>query len=245
MKCKDIQCKNRRKDGSCMLASISLNSNHECSEFDPGIFYYMNKAASLLNNSNFICSEDLSDDVRIGLYVIMKTYNLGFSECSHGLSTVYMLKKSEDEEALTWNTIRNLKPDMNTFNELQDDFAEGYIPVVQYIKPRKDSQSFGWLSPTGVFTEAEFGDHEISARQIIKDKGWNESFHSQALSGYDLGKDYLVYTKNYVLLHNPWGLSNPMVTCNNCSRITKSQKDFLYTYFIEIGDRSKAEEYLI
>ena len=57
-----------------------------------------------------------------------------------------------------------------------------------------------------------------------------------------LYRDFLIYEKGYVLIHNPSLIGNYKVTY--AKDLTKKQKDFLYGYFVDMGDIFKAEIYL-
>ena len=37
----------------------------------------------------------------------------------------------------------------------------------------KRSQPYGWLSPTGTFTEGDFGEHDAVARELIRKNGFS------------------------------------------------------------------------
>ena len=105
---------------------------------------------------------------------------------------------------------------------------------------------FGWLSPLGDFTEADFGDHEKAAGDIMESKGWEEEYfdwrrRTQHL--YMMG-DYLSEVKGYALLHNPMlgGFGQTMVT--HIKPLTKKQRDFLFAYYSDAGMPETAERYL-
>ena len=44
------------------------------------------------------------------------------------------------------------------------------------------------------------------------------------------------------LIHNPSGYTGYIVT--NMKNLTKQQKEFLYGYFMDMGDRFKAEQFV-
>ena len=58
-----------------------------------------------------------------------------------------------------------------------------------------------------------------------------------------LARDFLIYVKGYVLIDNPVPLvGKPKATY--VSDLTKKQKDFLYGYFIDLGDTRYAESFI-
>ena len=110
-----------------------------------------------------------------------------------------------------------------------------------------EEKEFGWLSPTGVFTESPFGTHEESAEQICEEKGFTEEYWNWVKENRDneidhLMRDFLSEVKGYCLIHNPSGYTGYIVT--NMKNLTKQQKEFLYGYFMDMGDRFKAEQFI-
>ena len=57
-----------------------------------------------------------------------------------------------------------------------------------------------------------------------------------------LMRDFLSEVKGYCLIHNPSGYTGYIVT--NMKNLTKQQKEFLYGYFMDMGDRFKAEQFV-
>ena len=57
-----------------------------------------------------------------------------------------------------------------------------------------------------------------------------------------LYRDFLIEVKSYVLILNPSNSGGYVVSHGD--RLTKAQREFLYDYFIKIGDRWKADQYL-
>lgn len=112
---------------------------------------------------------------------------------------------------------------------------------------RRRQNGFGWLSPTGVFTESPFGTHEESAEQICEEKGFTEEYWNWVKENRGneinhLMRDFLSEVKGYCLIHNPSGYTGYIVT--NMKNLTKQQKEFLYGYFMDMGDRFKAEQFV-
>lgn len=112
--------------------------------------------------------------------------------------------------------------------------------------PKTHSQEFGWLSPTGSFTESPFGHHEESASEICTNMGFLPEYESWRKENRDIGpalkRDFLSKVKGYCLIHNPSGSGGYVVT--HLKQLTRKQKDFLYSYFMDMGDRFKAEQFI-
>ena len=103
------------------------------------------------------------------------------------------------------------------------------------------------MSPTGVFTESPFGTHEETAEQICEEKGFTEEYWNWVKENRGneinhLMRDFLSEVKGYCLIHNPSGYTGYIVT--NMKNLTKQQKEFLYGYFMDMGDRFKAEQFV-
>lgn len=108
-------------------------------------------------------------------------------------------------------------------------------------------KEFGWLSPEGTFTESPFGTHEESAEMICERKGFVDEYWKWVKENGDneighLMRDFLSEVKGYCLIHNPTGCGGYIVT--NMKSLTKRQKEFLYGYFMDMGDRFKAEQFI-
>ena len=114
-------------------------------------------------------------------------------------------------------------------------------PVQEPTEDIIEYNPWGWLSPTGEFTEGDFGEHEQVAYDIIRKKGWDEEFDSWERGTVRLGRDFLAEVKGYVLLHNPTGQSYTIVSHEK--PLTKAQKEFLYDYFMKEGDTIRANSF--
>ena len=105
--------------------------------------------------------------------------------------------------------------------------------------PAKTAQPYVWLSPTGTFTEGGVGEHDAGVRELIRKNGFWEEFRSWRFERQSTCRDFLSEVKGYCLIHNPSGTGGYIVS--HVKPLTKKQRDFLYGYFMEIGDRFKAE----
>lgn len=110
---------------------------------------------------------------------------------------------------------------------------------IEYIE--KPETEYGWLSPDGRFYNVEFAKHQTWAAKYIKElyKNGNISIEElrKAGNGNHAG-DWLV-ERGWVLIHNP-SQYDIQVTSNG--NLTKSQREFLYDFYIKRGDNKKANE---
>lgn len=257
VKCTNGECKFNNHDGKCTKSTIELGYNG-CKSFEKNIIYYIHLVWDELNNTNMIFPFKLTPDLRIGLYYVMELYGLQFRSNTWGNDSFITLHKDgvKDGAALNYEDIISIDMDMEKFKYYSEKFNQGILPPydedkdnskeTKAIEPKVDSQPFGWLSPTGEFIESDWGTHEESAQEIVKKKGfekeyeeWSEEAESQLW--HYLYRDYLIYEKGYVLIHNPSLIGGYKVTYRR--KLTKQQKDFLYGYFIDMGDKWNAEKY--
>lgn len=241
--CKNTGCKHHRGDDLCDTI-VKIGSTGMCGSFEKGFAYYFHLVWDALGNSNFIDAIKLNDDLRIGLFYVTSVYRVGFSEMEWGFCRMIQLKDGEDGPAMNYEDIIAKGIDEEVFDKLYREFREGKMPCLQEEKPKKESQPFGWLSPAGDFTEGDFAEHEEVALQIVHDRGWETEFRSwdNENHGAKLMRDFLADVKGYCLIHNPCGTGGYIVS--HTKPLTKKQKEFLYGYFTDMGDRFKAEQYV-
>lgn len=250
--CSNTDCKHNNMDGGCKTF-VKIGGDGSCQSFEKGFIYYIHLVWGALANKNFIDFNELTAELRIGLYYVMQIYSLGFSQAEWGTCRMLMLKDGEDGKALTYEEIVKREMNHEKFNSLYDDFYNGIIPGQNMNGEKPEPQEhgekadldFGWLSPGGEFTESPFGHHEESAESICNSKGWEDEYFAwrKEHSGEDrLMGDFLSTEKGYCLIHNPFGYGGYIVT--HTKRLTKKQREFLYGYFMDKGDRFKAEQFL-
>lgn len=137
------------------------------------------------------------------------------------------------------------------FKGMEQDSKAVEIPTQEDQSKQRESKvqhkEFGWLSPEGTFTESPFGTHEESAEMICERKGFVDEYWKWVKENGDneighLMRDFLSEVKGYCLIHNPTGCGGYIVT--NMKSLTKRQKEFLYGYFMDMGDRFKAEQFI-
>ena len=247
--CRNTGCKHHTTEEGCAFA-ISLDERGRCESFEKGFPYYFHLVWDALRNTYFINAVELTPDLRIGLYYVMTVYGLGFSEQEWGTSRLLSLTKGAGMPGLGYEEIIALKKDEKKLLQLYEDFNRGILPgasqrpLRQAPLPFKDF-GFGWLSPTGVFSESPFGHHEESAEAIVASKGFEaeyDAWQRENRSGPHLMRDLLTEVKGYALIHNPSGCGGYLVTRKK--PLTKWQREFLYDYFMKKGDRFKAETFL-
>lgn len=95
---------------------------------------------------------------------------------------------------------------------------------------RRTDENYGWLSPTGEFVPVEFGNHERFAITYMRDHVKFEDTPAIMKKYHSSMTDWLIYEKNFVLLHNP-SMGPAVLTRNEARPLTKAQKDFLFDYF--------------
>lgn len=241
--CNNTSCKFHCKGDMCDT-TVKIGSNGVCQSFEKGFVYYFHKVWNALGNSNFIDITKMDDDLRIGLYYVMNVYHIGFSEMEWGLCRMLQLKEGEDSPPMKYEDIIAKGMDDEVFHRLYQEFQEGKPPEIKKEKPKKETQPFGWLSPSGDFIEGDFAEHEEVAERIIEKKGFGEEYNEWLMkneTAYTC-RDFLSEVKGYCLIHNPAGAGGYIVS--NVKPLTKKQKEFLYGYFMDMGDRFKAEQYI-
>ena len=211
--CKNSSCKHWCQDNYCDTV-VKIDAGGKCSSFEKGIIYYFDLIWEALESKNFIDAMEITmnPDIRIGLYYVMDCYNLGFSEMEWGTCRIVVLKDGEAGPPLTYKEIIERDLDMEKLRKHMEDFNNGILPGHEK-KPEKatERKEFGWLSPTGVFTESPFGEHEESAEEICRNKGFEAEYRMWSENGRDtpsrrLYRDFLAAEKGYCLIHNPAGI---------------------------------------
>ena len=246
MICKNRKCKHHDRNKCTIVRKVKIGASGKCECFEKGFCYYTDLVFDALDNTNMILPQSMTNDMRIGLYYVMKLFHLGFSEVNFGpvLGRAFMLKRKEDKTGLKTSEIVQLPIDHDVCLALMTDFAKGILPGPgmedkQQDPPKRKSQPFGWLSPTGEFTEGDFGDHEKVAYDIITAQGLRDEWLKNQFA--DTARDFLG-RRGYVLIHNPTGLGGYIVSHEK--PLTKKQRDFLYGYFADMGDTLMANKYM-
>lgn len=248
--CGNNSCKHYSGDGVCDT-NIVLDGAGKCQSFEKGFAYYFHIVWNSLDNKNFIDAVEIQQnpDLRIGMYYVAECYDLSISIMERGNCRMFFLEDKETGEDLNYEKIIEREIDAEKFSKFYNDFKNGISPrqdqekSLEKRKAKHKSKEFGWLSPMGEFTESPWGEHEQSAEEICEEKGFMEQYENWRKENdkdLHLMRDFLMY-KGYCLIHNPAGDGGYIVT--HIKVLSKQQKEFLYDYFIEMGDRVKAELY--
>lgn len=243
VECCNLCCKHHQAGNTCGT-TLQIGASGKCQSFEKSLLYYFCLIFSALSNKNYIDAMELTEEMQIGLYCVMTAYHLGFTTMEWGTCRMYALKASENGTMLKMADICAMELDQEAMDRLSWEMDEGILmqKCVDSEHSVKQSQPFGWLSPTGIFTEAAFGEHDAAAQEIIRKKGlWND-FLDWRNERNGTSRDFLSEMAGYCLVHNPSGSGGYIVSA--VKPLTKRQKDFLYGYFMEIGDRFKAEQYV-
>lgn len=232
--CNNSSCKHHT-NGGCDTC-ITLDGSGKCKSFEKGFAYYFHIVWDALDNKNFIDMVEIrmNPDLKTGLFYVMECYDLGFSEMEWGTCRMVMLKDGKEGKPLKYEEIIEREMNMEKFSKHLENFNNGIMPQMQQEQDAagqqdKEEKEFGWLSPTGVFTESPFGTHEESAEQICEEKGFTEEYWNWVKENRgneinNLMRDFLSEVKGYCLIHNPSGYTGYIVT--NMKNLTKQQIEF-------------------
>lgn len=216
--------------------------------------YYLTLPLNKMGGSNMLTTFDLDNDMRLGLYYLMEIYHLGFHHITRGSWEWISLSQGEDGEYLSGDQIKELEPDVEKFNKHKSDFEKGILPegYVKANNPEPDKPKheefqykgkFGWLSPTGEFVVSDWGEHEGSAFDTLCEKGFEDEYDEwDGHNELRLARDFLCEVKGWILIHNPGMDGGYIVT--NIKPMTKKQKEFLYDYFMAVGNDMRASMYI-
>lgn len=109
---------------------------------------------------------------------------------------------------------------------------------------KKYTDNYGWLEPDGTFHPVPWCDHQEFAQDTVRERGWWDDFrHWDEETFSFLAGDYLTNVKGWVLLHNP-GRGVAYVSRDESKRLTKVQREFLFNYYFDRGEKAKAAEFL-
>ena len=216
--------------------------------------YYLTLPMYKMGGSNMLPAFDLNMDMRLGLYYLMEIYHLGVSYFTRGNWEWISVSQGEGCAYLSGDQISELTPDMEKYNKHKSDFEKGILPEaykkMQNLESEKSKTEefkykgkFGWLSPTGEFIASDWGEHEGSAFDILCEKGFEDEYDEwDGHNELRLARDFLSEVKGWVLIHNPSMDGGYIVT--NIKPMTKKQKEFLYDYFIALGNGMRASMYV-
>ena len=205
------------------------------------------RVLTIIRRSPIITLIEVDDKVRLGMYYLMKIYGLGFRQFSRA-SWDWLELCKDNGPGLTAKDIEEMEPDMDIYYQLKNEHLAGRYPgsPKKSETPKKDVPTgVGWLSPTGVLTSSDWGTHLESAIDLIDKYDWSDEYEEWVGDRYDdmcPENDFLCQVKGYVLIHNPSMDGGYVVT--KVKPLTKKQREFLYDYFMALGNVGRAEMYL-
>ena len=218
----------------------------DCFENKKGFDYYLALPIIKMGSSNMLVPfGSLDDEMKLGIYYLCKIYHIGFHRCVRADWEWFMFSQGEDGDYLSGDQIKKMNMDLQEYNKCKTDFQNGIFPNgykgTEHRNEFEYAGKFGWLSPDGTFVISGWGTHESTAYNIVCEKGWEDDF---VVKKSDLGiaGDYLCEERGYALIHNPCNDGGYIVT--NIKPLTKKQKEFLYDYFVALGNRIRAEHYI-
>ena len=243
-----------------------------CKCFKPGVYHYINEVWHTMKKSNGIPISNLTytKEVAIGCYLLTQIFPVKVSTYRHGAwewMQFYLIEDKEEKNPLRREDFpTNINP--NKFNEYNIIAAEEGLDAFfkkdfdkaekQAEKKQKEQEKidmkypprYGWLSPTGEFFEGEFGEHEALARKISDTKIEKHAFLFANRKRRENGEvefntvgDFLV-DRGWVLIDNPLRYGVDKVTHNYKKPFTKAQREYLYDYFYNRGEKERAKMFL-
>lgn len=264
--CRNSSCRHWMQECDGCDRRIIIGEDGTCESLQPGILHYIRHVWSSLARKNYVDAVELDEEMRIGLFIVMRVFHLKMGQRVWGTCELVTLHACEDtvfedghtlddETALDHAAItENVRLDVDEYMRLRPIVeSDNDAPLIERLKALSKTEGettaarpsstvpsgYGWLAPDGNFTEADFGDHESTAGHIIEMKGWGDHLReSKKTPG-----DYLTQERRYLLLHDPTGQNSIIVTGDE-SRATKVQREFLYDWMIANGHALRAGMYM-
>lgn len=253
IKCKNTECRHY-KSGDICDTSITIGRSGKCESFEKGFIYYFQIVWRSLLRKNYVDEIEIMNnpDLKIGLFYVIECFDLCLSTIKWGSCRMYMLQDRTEGKALTTKEIVAREMVSDKFRKYDEDFENGILPEESLEKNdgkalKQELKEYGWLSPAGDFTPSPFGHHEESAEAICAKYGWTDDYWKwdelqEANNSLALRRDYLQMVKGYCLIHNPCGDGGYIIS--HKMPLTEKQKDFLFKYFMDMGDTFTAEEFV-
>lgn len=261
LNCMNDYCRYNGKNGKCMT-DVTIDETGRCSSFQLGIVGYLCILWEAVGNENFIRKKMLDENpsLRASLCWILECYK---KKCrivhtrwmEESVIIVDPYDETSGNRALGIDDVTKDGMDMDRFAVVNNSFLNGLIPDGnEYENYMVDQESctfpkglpkeFGWLSPSGEFTESPLGEHESGAEKICKKRNFMEEFFAWKKKKHYLAlkRDFLTEVKGYCLIHNPSGYGAGYHVEHE-KPFTKQQKDFLFAYFWDMGMYRKAKEF--
>lgn len=243
-----------------------------CKCFKPGVYHYINEVWGAMKESNGIPLNNLTytKEVAIGCFLLTQLFPVKVSTYRHGgweWMQFYLIEDKEGKNPLKRKDFpSNLN--VNKFNEYNIIAAEEGLDIFfkkDFDKAEKEAKNeqlkqekidlkypprYGWLAPDGEFFEGEFGEHEALARDIVNKKFESHAFllanrklREHGGVPFNTMGDFLV-DRRWVLIDNPLRYGEDKITRNYKYPLTKAQKEYLYDYLYNRGNKERAKMYL-
>ena len=115
------------KGSACVHNNIIIGSNGKCESLTKGLLYYFRIVWDALGSDNFIDFNGVntSEDLRIGIYFVCKTFRVGLFVMEMGTSKRLQFKKEKDGDALKYEDILKQDADLDAFRGIQEDMRNG------------------------------------------------------------------------------------------------------------------------
>ena len=240
-KCLNAGCVYNDEDVCLYNKQIGIDNHGCCDKYKKGVIYYLAAVGNAMGESNIIPIPNLTDEVRIGIYMMMRIYGLLSVEWGHGYWVGVGLVKEEGGKHLTFEEAMFSEGfNSGEYEKINEEILTDSLPKVRHIESEEeiDYKSYGFLSPNGDFTPGEWGTHEELAFNIVDKLGLEDERCEKHIH---LCRDFLINEKGYVLIHDP--SNQGYIVTHGDKPLTKKQKDFLYGYFLDMGDKFNAEKY--
>lgn len=253
------------ENGYCQKKQPNMSYHGYCEDKKKNVSAYVQDFYAALGESNMLDPALATEDVRIGAYYTMRIFNLAMVQFRHGDWGWFGFVGTEDETKTPLKVDDIIKRDINenVLIDLINKCKEGKLPpfedeldAIEEAKKVDEKRQealeryktmepygYGFLSPAGAFYKVPWGDHEKFALDFMKKMGL-KIFRELQNTGNKTATDYMIYNCNYVLIHNPSKVGSPIVSRKPGGRLTNSQKNFLYDYFMILDDRMMAEHFL-
>jgi hypothetical protein len=248
--CENTVCKYHGLNDICKRESIKLAYGGKCDSFEKGFTYYFHLVWEALGKSNYIdfVTINRNPDLCIGIFYVCKIWDINYSIMGWRMCRLLAFQESEKSEPLKYEQIIGRKRNNKEFDYWYNKFEEGVLPAAEVKETETkatEELSFGWLSPSGKFIEADWAKHEKAAEIIIQTSGFQEEYdkYEKDIGRSATYRDFLQSQKGYCLIHNPSIYGPRQVSYE--TPLTKAQRNFLYDYFTKLGDLFSAEKYFV
>lgn len=238
--CSNIHCQyNKLK--KCRKNNVKISDSGACTSYKAGFSYYFFYCAEHMQ-TNFLTSIDvkLHPEYKYSIYYMMRCLPVVYT--MDNIRGMLVICQKETKEILNANDLLALMEtdlDEDALKKCTEEFNTTGLPKYEEKNEpeteakESEQKEYGWLSPGGDFHTAEWGCHEMAAQWLCRELGID--------SGYRMCRDILV-ERGWCLINDPYDSGRYFVT--HKKDLTKKQKDFLYGYFLDMGMKKRAEEFV-